>query len=234
MLSAALAATRPAHATPARVLCENFRVFVLFESSWFKIVTPMPHASVRMCALLLVALLCAGTQTEEAFNRGLISVVNDQGQVYLGWRLLKEDPADVAFNVYRRTDGGSPVRVNAKPLVTSTNLVDAAAPKDKANVWFVRVLSRGRELPPSETASLAPNTPPNRVRSITLQGDYQFNRVGICDLDGDGVFDYVIKQPGAGHGLDPARSVRVPTRSSSRLTTDAPAISCGGTTSAGT
>ena len=35
------------------------------------------------------------------------------------------------------------------------------------------------------------------------QGDYLFNRVGICDLDGDGTFDYVIKQPGAGHGLDP-------------------------------
>ncbi len=64
-------------------------------------------------------------------------------------------------------------------------------------------MSRGRELAPSETASLAPNTPPNRVRSIKLQGDYQFNRVGVCDLDGDGVFDYVIKQPGAGHGLDP-------------------------------
>jgi hypothetical protein len=41
------------------------------------------------------------------------------------------------------------------------------------------------------------------VRSIKLQGDYQFNRVGVCDLDGDGVFDYVIKQPGSGHGLDP-------------------------------
>ena len=41
------------------------------------------------------------------------------------------------------------------------------------------------------------------MRSIKLQGDYLFNRVGICDLDGDGVFDYVIKQPGAGHGLDP-------------------------------
>ncbi len=107
------------------------------------------------------------------------------------------------FNVYRRTDGGAAVKVNAKPLTSSTNLIDTAAPKDKANVWFVRPVSRGRELAPSETASLAPNTPPNRVRSIKLQGDYQFNRVGVCDLDGDGVFDYVIKQPGAGHGLDP-------------------------------
>jgi hypothetical protein len=63
----------------------------------------------------------------------LIAVVNDQGQIYLGWRLLEDDPADVAFNVYRRTDGGSPIRVNPKPMATSTNLIDMAAPTHKAN-----------------------------------------------------------------------------------------------------
>ena len=84
-----------------------------------------------------MALLQTSVPAEEAFNRGLVAVVNDQGQVYLGWRLLKEDPADVAFNVYRRTDGGSPVRVNAKPLVTSTNLIDTAAP-ERQNERMVR------------------------------------------------------------------------------------------------
>ena len=155
------------------------------------------------CALLCRGAAAARSGGGSRSTAGWSPVVNDQGQVYLGWRLLKEDPADVAFNVYRRTDGGSPVRVNAKPLVTSTNLIDTAAPKDRPNVWFVRPVSRGRELAPSETVSLTANAQPNRVRSIKLQGDYQFNRVGICDLDGDGVFDYVIKQPGAGHGLDP-------------------------------
>src|SRR5687768_7027338 len=132
--------------------------------------------------LLVAALLQTGIPAEETFNRGLIAVVNDQGQVYLGWRLLEDDPADIAFNIYRRIDGGSPVRLNPKPLTTSTNVIDIAAPKDKANVWFVRPVSRGRELAPSETALLAPNTPPNPVRSIKLQGNYEFNRVGICDL----------------------------------------------------
>jgi rhamnogalacturonan endolyase len=57
----------------------------------------------RICAVLVVAMLQASVPAEETFNRGLIAVVNDQGHVYLGWRLLKDDPADVAFNVYRRT-----------------------------------------------------------------------------------------------------------------------------------
>ena len=143
------------------------------------------------------------TPAEERFNRGLVAAVNDARQVYLGWRLLKEDAAGVAFNVYRSTAGGRAVKVNAQPLTSSTNFVDAAAPMDKVNVWFVRAVAGGRELASSESVTLAANTHPNRVRSFKLQGDYLFNRVGICDLDGDGVFDYVIKQPGAGHGLDP-------------------------------
>ncbi len=140
---------------------------------------------------------------EETFNRGLIAVVNDAHQAYIGWRLLKSDPADVGFNVYRRTSGGSPVKVNAAPVTASTNLVDTTAALDRDNSWFVRAVIGGREQQPSEIASLPAKSPPNRVRSIKLQGDYLFNRAGICDLDGDGIFDYVIKQPGAGHGLDP-------------------------------
>src|SRR5687768_3988870 len=121
----------------------------------------MRHLSVRICAFLVVALAQTSLPGEEAFNRGLIAVVNDQGQVYLGWRLLKDDPPNVAFNVYRRTNGGSAVRVNAKPLTASTNLIDSGARTDAEHVWFVRALTGGRELPPSETASLAANTPPN-------------------------------------------------------------------------
>ena len=157
------------------------------------------------CLIFAVAIVADPSQpvAEEKLNRGLIAVVNDARKVYIGWRLLKDDPADVAFNVYRRTAGGSPVKVNAEPITLSTNLVDTSAPMDKDNSWFVRAVVRGREQQASETASLPANSPANRVRSVKLQGDYLFNRVGICDLDGDGIFDYVIKQPGAGHGLDP-------------------------------
>ena len=87
----------------------------------------MPHRCVRIFALLFVVLLQTAAPAEETFNRGLIAVVNDQGQIYLGWRLLASDPADAGFNVYRRTDGGSPIKVNATPLTAGTNLVDTAA-----------------------------------------------------------------------------------------------------------
>ena len=157
------------------------------------------------CLIFASALVADLSQpvAEEKLDRGVIAVVNDARQVYIGWRLLKDDPAGVAFNVYRRTAGGNPVKVNPAPITASTNLVDVSAPLDRDNSWFVRAVVGGREQQASENASLQANSPPNRVRSIKLQGDYLFNRVGICDLDGDGIFDYVIKQPGAGHGLDP-------------------------------
>ena len=60
---------------------------------------------------------------------------------------------------------------------------------------------QGREQKPSEMAILPSNAPPDQVRTIKLQGDYTANKVAIADLDGDGVYDYVIKQPGG--GLDP-------------------------------
>ncbi len=155
-------------------------------------------------SILLLAVTSAGEAVaQERFNRGVVAVVDDARQAYIGWRLLTEDPADVAFNVYRRTAGGAAVKVNPQPITSSTNLVDTTAPLDRDNTWFVRAVVADRELEPSDSASLPANSPPNQVRVIPLQGDYLFNRVGISDLDGDGVFDYVIKQPGAGHGLDP-------------------------------
>src|SRR4030042_2751155 len=44
------------------------------------------------------------------------------------------------------------------------------------------------------------STPVPRVNeqgyiSIRLGGDYDFQKVGIGDVDGDGVYEYIIKQP---------------------------------------
>jgi len=45
------------------------------------------------------------------------------GKVYLGWRLLKDDPADIAFNIYRLTPGAQAVKLNTNPIVQTTNLM---------------------------------------------------------------------------------------------------------------
>ena len=138
---------------------------------------------------------------EETLNRGVVAVVNAEGKAYIGWRLLKTDPANAGFNVYRETAGGRAIKVNDRPLTTSTNLVDPAAPLDKANAWYVRAVVGGREQTPSEKAALPASATPNQVFTIKFQGDYAANKTAIADLNGDGVFDFVIKQPGG--SVDP-------------------------------
>ncbi len=88
----------------------------------------MRNGCAWICVLLVAGLMAAAAPAEETFNRGLIAVANDAGQAYIGWRLLKADPPGVAFNVYRRTADGAPVKVNTRPISASTNLVDAASP----------------------------------------------------------------------------------------------------------
>jgi rhamnogalacturonan endolyase len=90
---------------------------------------------------LIVAglLLCTdATTAAEKLNRGLIAAVNTEGKPYIGWRLLKDDLPNIAFNVYRQTAGSKPVKLNAKPITASTNIIDGSAPMDKPNTWFVR------------------------------------------------------------------------------------------------
>ena len=81
-----------------------------------------------VCSLLPIS---ARSRIEEPLDRGLVARPTAAGQVYFSWRLLKADPPDVAFNVYRQTDGEAAVRLNSAPLQKTTDFVDASAPRVK-------------------------------------------------------------------------------------------------------
>jgi len=131
----------------------------------------------------------------EKADRGLIAVVTDNKQVYLGWRLLNNDPANVGFNIYRITAGAKAVKINAEPITGSTNFTDSNAPMGQPNEWYVTPVVNNKELTASEKTSLAANAVPQPYKSFKLQGNYSPNKVGIADLNGDGVYDLIIKQP---------------------------------------
>ncbi len=150
-------------------------------------------------ALLAGALWAA--QAPERLDRGLVALHAAEGKVYLGWRLLGADPAEVAFHVYRSTAGGRPVRLNKQPVTQSTNFLDQTAPLDRPSAWWVRPVLKGREQEPSGRAELAANPATTPYLSLKLQGNYTPNKIAIADLDGDGRLDFVIKQPGA--SIDP-------------------------------
>ena len=138
----------------------------------------------------------------EPIDRGVIARPMGEGKVYVGWRLLESDPVDVAFNVYRTAAGGKAVQINAEPIAKTTDFIDTTATAGVEQTWSVRaVVPDAKEGPASPAAAATPGKEATPYISIKLDGQHTFQKVGIADLDGDGRYDYVLKQPNA--NIDP-------------------------------
>lgn len=145
----------------------------------------------------------AKQRIDEKINRGMLAIPNKEGKVYLGWRLLKSDTKGTAFNVYRSVEGGNPVRLNKEPVVATTDFIDKKPVTGRESTYWVRPVIKGKELRPSENVLLKRDAKDKQYyASIKFQGDYRPQRIAVADLNGDGTYDFVIKQPS--RGIDPA------------------------------
>jgi len=142
----------------------------------------------------------------EKLGRGVIAINQGEGKVYIGWRILGTDPDDVAFNLYRSTADGNPVRLNNQPITQSTNWVDTGVDLSQTNSYFVRPVLNGIEQASSVSFTLPANAPEKQYISITLATPegYRPNDASVGDLDGDGEYDIVLHQ--TGRGADNARA----------------------------
>jgi len=143
----------------------------------------------------------AKTRVDEPLGRGIVAMPMAGGRVYIGWRLLKDDPADIAFDVHRRVQGASPEKLNEAPLTKTTDFVDKHPAAGVRNEYVVTPVIAGKAGKPSDTAEAVPSEQGQCYRSVKLNGDHAFQKCGVADLNGDGVYDYVIKQPG--DNIDP-------------------------------
>jgi rhamnogalacturonan endolyase len=156
----------------------------------------------RLTAGILTVLLTltAGAPAAERLDRGLVVRRCRDGidaWAYLGWRLLAEDPPDVAFHVYRKTADGPFERLTDKPVADSTNYVDQKASEAAIVRYAVAPVAGGKE---GERSRIVPliNEGPQGASSyirIPLKDGEDFQKVGVGDLDGDGRYDYVVKRP---------------------------------------
>jgi rhamnogalacturonan endolyase len=131
----------------------------------------------------------------ETLDRGLVAMErSSNGKIYVGWRLLNTDPEDIAFHVYR-----DDVRITEAAIDTSTNLVDADG--STSSVYTVRAVVDGQEQEASAPATVRTKA----YHSIPLQRDLNYggNHVGVGDLDGDGIYDFVVKR--GSQDIDPSQ-----------------------------
>ncbi len=132
----------------------------------------------------------------EWLGRGVVAIPTDGGKVFVGWRLLGTDPDDIAFNVYRSSDGAPPLKLNPVPISNATSYVDGRAPLKEALSYFVRPLRDGREGNASGSSRLPANAPVRPYLSVPLQTlpGHTPNDASVGDLDGDGEYEIILKQ----------------------------------------
>ena len=137
-----------------------------------------------------------GQRLMEHLNRGVVAVADGEGNVFVSWRLLATDPEEIAFNLYRRVNGGEAERLNSEALTGGTNFMDenVQAGRDTA-AYFVRAVVDGREQKPSKAYAL--NSEKNYISiPIEIPEGYTANDASVGDLDGDGDYEIVIHLTG--------------------------------------
>jgi hypothetical protein len=155
--------------------------------------------------LLIFLILLSGRALQaqrqlEDLGRGVVAVHQGAGKVYVGWRMLGTDPADIAFNLYRTTGKGKPLRLNRQPLTASTNFTDQVPDLGQGNAYFVRPVVKGKEQEASAAFTLPAQAPVQPYLSIPLHpiAGYTPNDASAADLDGDGEYEIVLHQTGRG------------------------------------
>jgi rhamnogalacturonan endolyase len=151
----------------------------------------------RACQIAVALGLATTLSAAQKLDRGAAAFPMKDGGVYVGWRLLADDPADVAFDVYR-SDSATTTgqKVNAHPIRSSTNFVDAK-PGAGGKPQFYRVKAVGKNVRAADSGAIPVGEAAEvgGVKRIKFQGDYKAQKVGVADLDGDGKLDYLIKHP---------------------------------------
>jgi len=137
----------------------------------------------------------------EKLGRGLVALEREDGSVFLSWRVLETDPEDVTFLIQRRGPDGKLTGLNKGKQYRLTNFVDKTPEKDtgrKTHIYKLYTVQKKSQLYLVERVgevTVALTGHPKPYISIPLKGDYDFQKVGIGDLDGDGSYEFVIKQP---------------------------------------
>ena len=114
--------------------------------------------------------IVATAQVREKIDRGVVALTVNERAVYVGWRLLKNDPEDVAFNILRRV-GTQRRQLNPAPLAKTTDFIDKTPVASEKNEYIVVPVVDGKAGEPSEAAAALPSNDGRDYVSIKLDGD---------------------------------------------------------------
>ncbi|MBL9187301.1 MAG: rhamnogalacturonan lyase [Opitutaceae bacterium] len=157
-----------------------------------------------LLALPAIAPAAPAARQMEALGRGIVALKLEEQKIFVSWRVLGTDDEALAFNLYRASGNGPPVKLNTAPLLVS-NFTDTTFDPALANAYFVRPVHTGREQAPSARFMIAAAAPARNYLSIPLAPppggttpdgrsySYTANDCSAADLDGDGDYEIILK-----------------------------------------
>ena len=146
--------------------------------------------------LLLIISICSAANAQrqmEYLNRGVIAMRTGTNSAYLSWRLLGTDSENISFDVYRTTGNLQPVKLNNKPIETSTQFCDSNVDFSKTNIYTVKPTLKEVEV---GSYTIPAESPLKKYLSIPVKPipGYSIGDGSTGDLDGDGQYEIIIKR----------------------------------------
>ncbi len=133
----------------------------------------------------------ASERITEKINRGLAAFKTPDG-IYLSWRLLESDSPNIAFDVYEEQEGEKAHKLNQQPISETTDFL-VTDYKPTAN-YFIQIVGNDKNETSAKVSPKQEGSLP--YKTIPFKGEYSPDRVAVADLNGDGEYDFIIKQPG--------------------------------------
>ncbi len=137
-------------------------------------------------------------------NRGLLAVKTGSG-VFVSWRLRATDDKNVKFNLYR----GKTLVNKTAPITATTNYLDKTG--NSSSYYSLEVLDKdGNVIERQDSVKAWANTYKTIPTStpVDLRGTgatYTPNDCSLCDMDGDGEYEIIVKWDPS-NSKDPASS----------------------------
>jgi rhamnogalacturonan endolyase len=158
----------------------------------------------RQCKILLLLafllpIVTQGQRQMEYLNRGIVAMPDGKGNIFVSWRLLATDPADLAFNVYRSVNNDKAVKLNTTPITAATSWLDEKTDAAKTYTYQVAAIVAGKEVKDPRTHTLKAAAPTYLSIPLQTPAGYTPNDASVGDLDGDGTYELILHQTGKGH-----------------------------------